>query len=398
MPSIGKDLAKIRLHLGYTVHDIQQAIKIPVSTIESIEDNSIFSKSDESMIYIRGFVRNYGKALNIDDQTMIKALDQQQSGNYNHLLLQQFPDLSGQKQSPDRSDQNKAKEQAESTERDFSTEEVSGKVGKSDSVEKKESTSELKNEEPLQTKEEIRDDEPEEEQPPKPVQNESVKKPAQPEKMAGQDSDSVKKVNWANVGKKFKEEKKPKTGWIFGLILLITVAAAAGYFLYQNGFFDFAAASDDTQTEEPQTTQGNISLDFEEPEPDIEEEPPAETLFALDNVLYISLYAAHDVLDPVRVWSDLKPRMDPYWIEQGVALNFEFQDTIRIRGQYNNYLLFLNGHLVEDAYDEHYNQGEDFIELVREKFEADPKWGTPVSFEIPEGVAPPDSVSDRPSF
>jgi len=389
MPSIGKDLAKIRLHLGYTLHDIQQAIKIPVSTIESIEDNSIFSKSDESMTYIRGFVRSYGKELKIDDQTMIKALDQQQSGNYNHLLLQQFPDLSGQKQSPDRSDQNKAKEQPQSTERDFFTEEVSGKVEKSDAEEKKESTSEINDEEPHQTKEKTPEDEPEEEQPPK---------PAEPEKVAGQDSDSVKKVDWANVGKKFKEEKKPKTGWIFGLILLITVAAAAGYFLYQNGFFDFAAASGDTQTEEPQATQGGISLDFEEPEPEIEEQPPAEPVSELDNVLYITVYAAYDVLDPVRVWSDLKPRMDPYWIEQGIGLNFEFQDTIRIRGQYNNYLLFLNGHLVEDTYDEHYNQDEDFIELTREKFEADPKWGSSISFEIPEGVSPPDSIADRPSF
>ncbi|NBC65459.1 MAG: hypothetical protein GVY07_07385, partial [Bacteroidetes bacterium] len=93
MPAIGKDLSKIRSHLGLSIQDIQHETKIPVSTLRNIENGSIFDHPEENQTYIRSFVRSYGRALKIDDEVMINALDQHEIGNYNNLLLENYPEL-----------------------------------------------------------------------------------------------------------------------------------------------------------------------------------------------------------------------------------------------------------------------------------------------------------------
>ena len=75
MPSLGRDLKSIREHLGLTVEDLRNATKLPLDTIHSIEDGSIFSESKEINTYIRSFVRSYGRALKIDNERMSRALD-----------------------------------------------------------------------------------------------------------------------------------------------------------------------------------------------------------------------------------------------------------------------------------------------------------------------------------
>ena len=93
MPAIGKDLSKIRSHLGLSIQDIQHYTKIPVSTLKSIENGKIFNHPDENQTYVRSFVRSYARALKIDDDVMIKALDQNEAGTYSHLLLEDYPEL-----------------------------------------------------------------------------------------------------------------------------------------------------------------------------------------------------------------------------------------------------------------------------------------------------------------
>src|SRR5690625_2515444 len=90
MPSLAKDLVKIRTHLGLTIQDIQYATKIPVHTLAKIEDDTIFDQSEEGTIYIRSFVRSYGRALNINEALMIEALDQYEVGTYQNLLIQNY--------------------------------------------------------------------------------------------------------------------------------------------------------------------------------------------------------------------------------------------------------------------------------------------------------------------
>ncbi len=380
MPSIGKDLSKIRSHLGLSIQDIQYATKIPVDTIQSIENDSIFSREDEGKTYIRSFVRSYGRALKIDKDTMIKALDQWETGNYNHLLLQQFKALAQQEvnvpeQQPT---QSKAKESVNSSQTK-NTEQTGAekKYESSPSIQKKEANFTEKTVKPSAEK----------------------KGPVAPKPGS---TSSRRNVDWANMGHKFSEEKKHTPIWIVGLIILFIIAAFAGYLLYNNGYF--AAFTDrDSQEQivdtESQSTQGSLSLNLDEPnQNDITGSDAQLQNVELDDVLYITVYAAYSNLDPVRVWSDLKPRLDPYWLEQGVALHFEFQDTIRIRGPYSNLLLFKNGHIIENFLESYYDDNENVIELTRDIFTADSKWAQPISFELPDGVAEPDSVADRPSF
>ncbi len=97
MPSIGKDLAKIRTSLGLTLQDIQATIKIPMDTLEKIENGTIYEDSEHGKTYVRSFIRSYGRALKIDNEVMINGLNQQETGNYNHLLWNNYE--AGQKSS-----------------------------------------------------------------------------------------------------------------------------------------------------------------------------------------------------------------------------------------------------------------------------------------------------------
>jgi len=391
MPSIGKDLAAIRSHLGLTIQDIQYATKIPVATLKTIENDSIFTMQNEGKTYIRSFVRSYGRALKIDDTILVKALDQYEDGNYNDLLLQGYQALANKKEdatgelpndrSPLATDSSETPVD-ESDKKDLFS--VTGRSVKTppDEISSEEVSDNVEEPEPGMPTEEQSTDETDTVKTVEPVT--SVNEP------------SVNSVDWANMGQKYSNKKTKAPAWLISLIILAVIAAAGIYVLYASGIL----GSDDSEIEpvnntENQATRGGLSLDLEEP---ITETTEQEMAGVLDEVLYITIYAAFEKLDPVRVWSDLKPRLDPYWLEQGSAIEFEFADTVRIRGNYSNMLLFKNGHLIHNFFDELFNDEENAVELTRSFFSSDTKWATPISFELPEGVAEPDSIVQRPTF
>lgn len=407
MPAIGKDLSKIRSHLGLSIQDIQHDTKIPVSTLKSIEDGSIFGHPEENQTYIRSFVRSYGRALKIDDDVMIKALDQNETGNYNHLLLEVYPELDPDqttRQGPEYDQESQAQseddEHAETAEQqlDDDREKKQKKDNEEAQIRHIESSDELSDTSPQ--KESESDDPASSSVEIKPKTNDTEK--------------SVKSVDWANVGRKFNQEKKRTPVWLVGLIIILIIAAFIGYFLYQNGFFSFEGLIEGDQQEqvtpENEASQSSYALDLSdslaasgsENQPQtsdqLESTSPEEPAAELDDVLELTVYAAYDALGPVRVWSDLKPRMDPYWLDQGTAMRFEFEDTIRVRGSYPDLLLLKDGHLVENAAQEFLLQEEDYIQITRDFFASDPKWSTSIDYELPEGVTPPDSIANRPTF
>src|SRR5690625_6101281 len=55
-----------------------------------LEDDNIFHQSEEGTIYIRSFVRSYGRALHINEALMIEALAQYEAGTYQNLLIQNY--------------------------------------------------------------------------------------------------------------------------------------------------------------------------------------------------------------------------------------------------------------------------------------------------------------------
>ncbi|MDX1591559.1 MAG: helix-turn-helix domain-containing protein [Balneolaceae bacterium] len=395
MPSLGKDLETIRKHLGLTIQDIQNATKLPLNTLRSIENDDIFEQQEENITYVRSFIRTYARNLKLDDELVTRALDQEEIGNYNHLLLNAYPELkkeaeaSSKKASgleddddgPDEAKPDKVTEPEKPRKRprfiaDFPDESPS-------------SESDPETEAKTETDQKTSDD----------SGSESVSGMMQGKGTEEAEAVSERRqVNWADMGKKFAGSERKPPIWVIGAVVILLAVLAGLDLISQSWFFTSETTEDDGPVSE-QTTEGpaggseQLVLDLnEESEPVEQTQPPV-----LQDTLYLTIYAANERLDPVRVWSDLKPRIDPYWIEQGTALNFEFSDTIRIRGQYARMLLFLNGHLIENFRQEYFNAEENAVELNRSLFQ-DPEWAVEVPLEVPANVAPPDSVAFRPTF
>ena len=358
MPSLGRDLRSIREHLDYTVEDIQNATKLPLDTIRSIEDGSIFSESKEINTYIRSFVRTYGRALKIDNELMAQALDQEELGNYTSLLLNNFPELKDNE--PETKTGEKSDDQKSSGKKKKRS--PSFKFAGSDTTDTK------------------------------------PKKGPAKSASSHTGSPDVQSIDWAGVGKGFKKERSQLPVWMISAGLLIIIIVAAAVIISQ---FELLSSGDETPVEPPvadvQEPSGNqdLTLDLSDNEP---ADTVQETEVALSDTLNLTIYAATGRLDPVRVWSDLKPRIDPYWLDQGMAYNFEFSDSIRVAGSYSNMLLFINGNRINNFRGQYFNPEESAVELTRNFFNSDPRWATPVPFELPEDVAEPDTLMDRPSF
>ncbi len=365
MTTIGKDLAAIRKHLGFELDDVHKKTRLPLDTLKRIEDDSLLSDPDENIIYVRSFIRTYAKALKIKEDLAVKSLDQHEVGIYNGLLLDAYPDLQPKKRSksdkPEESDQTK-KDSASG---------VSGESKKKTDKPSLDSQSDKK-----------------------------VTRPAQAEMRQVPVSTSrvVKDEKWAEVGHMVHSRQNSIPVWIVGVIVIIVIALTSVYFIIDSDLFNSVGEVSEFETTQPppaasETEGTELSLDLADQEP----ADPAPT--ALADTLYITLYAAYDRLEPVRVWSDIKPRIDPYWVEEGIALNFEFRDTIRISGQYSHMLMFLNGHRINNFRQEYYNQEEGAVELTRDLFESDiEEWSTPVPLDLPENVSEPDSLYNRPAF
>lgn len=348
----------IRTHLGFSIEDVQKATKLPLDTIQSIEDGSIFSNSKEINTYIRSFVRTYGRALKLDQDLLSRALDQEELGNYTDLLLHEFPEL--REEEPEMPEEDAPDE----------TETPPGKKKKSPSFTFAEDDKKA----------------------PKPSRKSEPSRSSS--KSTSTPSPDVRSIDWAGMGKKYKKKRSQPPVWVISAGLIVILIVAAAVLISQ---FDLLSMEDEVPVQPPETDMQepaqdeDLSLDLSDEVPD----EPAEVT-ALSDTLYLTVYAATSQLDPVRVWSDLKPRIDPYWINQGTALNFEFTDTIRVSGGYSNMLLFLNGNRIDNFRSEYFSADDNAVELTRDIFDSDPSWATPVPLELPADVSEPDTVMNRP--
>jgi hypothetical protein len=111
----------------------------------------------------------------------------------------------------------------------------------------------------------------------------------------------------------------------------------------------------------------------------------------LSDTLTLTVYAAFDKLEPVRVTSDFNWRTNPFWMEQGEAFNFIFKDTILVRGQYSRMLLLFNGHVISNSPSYNYNEIFDSILLTRDILSAD-TFSSPPPIIFPFEVGAPDSL------
>lgn len=372
MPSLGNDLALIREEQNLTLKDIQDATKIPSHILRSIEDDSIFSDFEENKTYIRSYVRSYAKALKIEDERIIKALDQQEEGSYTGTLTNE-PEMDkpqGIESPKDDAKQDTTSEGAEEMVHDHSPEfsedtkqKTSANTGKDDDIIDK--------------------------------------------------SPSVRSVDWADLGRQFQPLDTQSKYWAGVLILVFAVLAGLFAFYYYQS--EAPASSTNEPPQEQMATSPNLipdSLQLDvrdtnvqenESIPDdistsADEESQRTALESLPDTLSLVIYAAYDKLEPVRVYTDIMDSINPYWLEQGDAYRFEFVNTIRIRGQYSRMVLLFNGHVVQNVREQFYNPDTRLIEIDRSFFEDDPRWLQPPPDSLNIDAPSPVTIQNRPTF
>ncbi|MAO64021.1 MAG: hypothetical protein CL666_03390 [Balneola sp.] len=356
--SLGKDLASIRKSKNLTLEDVQNAIKIPHDILDSIEDDSIFSDPNRNKTYLRSFVRSYAKLLKIDDEDIVEALDEMEAGTYSGGILTDSTSEKPEIGIPDKTDASPSEEKA---------------------PEKK----------------------------PSPPKKEIPKKPKS-------ESPEISSINWADMGRKFSVAGKNTRIWISAIIVIVVlVLAAAGYFFWNDIGSVFESSepeiaqqqtpnedqsiplppttADTTITETPAMENGSENI--QEPQQQEGQNQPQQPS-TLGDTLTVTLYAAFGQLEPVRVTSDLNWRTNPFWMEEGEAYNFDFSDTLLVRGQYSRLLLLFNGHVIENPRQNNFSSSFNSILLTREVLDQ-PRYLAPPPEEFPLEIGAPDSTIYR---
>lgn len=372
MPSLGNDLISIRKELGLSIADIHQTTKIPLEILEAIEDDSIFDTMEENKTYIRSYVRGYAKALKIEDSLIVRALDQIEEGGYQGILLD---------------DSGKGKQ---------------GPKFEYDAPDDKPESEDTTQESPREDEDMIHDHSPEFSSASASEKSSSDPIKSTPNTLT--DPPSVQSVDWADMGRKFTPmEARPRL-WLGLVVLLIILASVLLFFWYQqDGSEELSDQSSPANTETTRDAVSPDSLQLNLADPSAETTasratPPSEPAEALPDTLRLGVFAAYDKLEPVRVQSDVMASLNPYWIEQGTVLEFEFINEIELRGQYSRMVLLLNGHVIESFRDQFYNPEIGRIVINRSEFEDDPKWLQPPPDSLDPGIPQPEIVQERPIY
>lgn len=363
MASLGNDLANIRKEQNLSLEEIQQATKIPKHILASIEDDSIFSDFEENPTYIRSYVRSYAKALSIDDDQIVHALNNKQKSDYKGSLRE--------------SSETKDKEtfQFDDEHEDSDQTDETDQMHHDHLPEFSSSESEASSDDP-QT--------------------------SQPQ------SSEVRSVDWANMGRQFQPLKSTKSRVWIGILAIICMVAVGSY-LY---FYQFASEDAQQLTQNPESTNAEITsdslqLNFTPPAKEDSIQPTTdsasavesnESMEALPDTLEVLLYAAYGKLEPVRVSTDIMGNINPYWLEEGDAIRFNFVNQMRIREETDNFVLLLNGHPVQNLREQFYNTDTRLFEINRSFFEGDPKWLQPAPDSLAIDAPPPSNIRNRPTF
>jgi len=357
--SLGKDLAIVRNKLGLTLEEIQGQIKIPIYVIQSIENDSIFSEIETNKTYTRSFVRSYAKVLKLSDSLIVEALDLIEAGMYAAGTI--LDDELAKKHSP---------------------------LIKPDVLDDHSENSKL-----IFVKPDI------EEAPQKPTP-------------------TVENVNWADLGRQFNEPTaNPKI--IFPVVIaLVIIGIAIVIYIYREPIFSIFKSSDEPEISEVlESNNQQILTDVVSDSTSLnttdhaaqDSEPVNNSILqnndsqvsnsvyttgfssVLADTITVTVYAAFNKLEPVRITSDFNWRTNPFWMEQGEAFNFSFVDTLLIRGQYNRMLLLFNGHAIDDPFGNYYDNTFDSIILTRNIL-SDEQYFVQPPADFPFEIGAPDSL------
>jgi hypothetical protein len=335
MSTLHADLTAIRNARKLTLADVQSRTRLPEPLLRGIENGSIFEMAETQKTYLRSYVRSYAKAVRISDEDAVRALDEFFGGGYSGSLAQTYL---GEAASADI---------APDAEPDLP-------------MLKRIVTSTVESEEFTRPD------------------------PTRPHNQATLPPPGLSDVNWSGMGRGMPVIKPP-TGWMLIAIVLVAVVGVGlwltdGFGLW--GAEEVAASVSDTpvaSAEAPPPVQAA-------PAP---VEPMAETLELL-------VYAVFDRLEPIRVQTDYSEEINPYWVEYGTAMRFQFQNQISIRGAFPRFILMFNGHMIPDK--ESFLAGGNTLMIRREYLENTPLYRTAAPDSLPNGLPMPSRIVDRPVF
>jgi hypothetical protein len=400
MASLYQDLLNIRIKAGLTKNDIYERTRIPLDVISEIEKGTISSNKQYQLTYLRSYVRSYAKSLGVKEHDIIAGLDAEASGKYTGLIAKIYLGETI-------SDQN--------AELSINEEEASSKQ----SVPATDTTSLRATKEAPTTLNEIdktgysRPD---------PSKTHNLKTPAPPE---------IEAVDWADMGRKLGNMRSfpyRSVIVIFGLLLF----GALGYYFWNNLPFDGsetdspevaeqvvndqpitpsapAAQTTGTTQSQPVPPPSDTARNIVEAQETVPVSPPAReptstrptparttTTGAMPDTLFVTVHAAQDRLEPVRVTSDVNNTRSPYWIESNEAMRFDFLDEIIIEGQLSRMAIWINGHLFEDFRE--FSTSNRIIELSRETLAGYPHFFNSEPDLENESIQRPRNIHNRPIF
>lgn len=393
--SLGKDLATIRKSQHLTLEDIQNAIKIPVRTLQSIEDDSIFAKTDESQTYIRSFVRSYARYLKINDEEIISALDAVEEGNYRGQLLADTQDVSDSE-----------------SERDYESD--SDTEADLDPARFEPSYTPVPDESPAEADRSADEDRTENEDI---ASDESTYTASEGTGTHAASSASATKpkpssqssnIDWADMGKRFNPGASRNKAWVIILIVILISAAGVTGYVYSGEIASLFGGDSTEVAADTESDSENVLPPADSTMADSSEETAARDSSLVNpevavqnstfgDTLTVAVYAAYGILDPVRVTSDFNWRTNPFWMEQGDAYNFDFRDTLLVRGPYSDLILLFNGHIIENPRQNYFSEEYNSIMITRSVLDQ-PRYLAEPPATFPLDIAPPDTIIYRISF
>ncbi len=346
MPSLGKDLASLRKKQDLSIKDVQETTKLPPAILKSIENDSIFRDTDSSNVtYTRSYVRSYAKAIGVEEQEIIQALNEVETQSYSGGLLGNDADTaSGKEITEDETDKNNELEWIE------------------DSHEVNEEEEE---EEPEKTEAGGRS-------------NDTIF--SMPKRPSSDDWD------WVQVGYQANTESSGPSGRIGLLaIIILVIIIVLGFWVYSSYSDDNSAGDSSPEienTEEATPSSDSLRqalIEDSEKNGQVMNYSSSTSSGTLPDTLTIGIVAAGDELKPVRVYTDILGKRNPYWVAEGDTIHLNFVDSVRIYAvnQYDGLRLVFNKRTIHDFYEQFYNSKQDLLELSRADFEAKPEWRSP---------------------
>ncbi len=401
MSQFFEDLVRIRKNKRLSKQDVFYKCRIPIETIESIEDGSILSGNMRNKTYVRSYFRTYAKAIGVSDEDVTTALDEHEAGLYNQGLLitylpEQAEDISG---SPEQKD--KEADSAEEAERTQATQEnEKGKKDKKKTAKKEEAGFQKSKTITPETQEKtIRDVEWEDDSIKK-IRSTSTTGFSSAESRSGDattpaelpDPPKMEGIDWASKVKQavYRPQRNRLLWVILATLLALALALGSIVWYWRSAEPDPGAppatesriptetvppTQRDTDTQlqpageapeatdpvQPDVTAADETEAVEEtqppPPPPTREEIAAQiaAFSTTGDTLYVHAYALLGNLEPIRVVSDIFAADDlqnapprPYWVEQYQAMRFDFLDEIILQGSLARMVLLFNGHVIED--------------------------------------------------